>query len=95
MWYYNYTMKPTDDEIAFLNENSIEFIPMTIHEKMWSPNCTFAQEDSTKWDYCGVEKMVNYLQDAQDKLDVPMTKLLGFNEAWDERSKSKWIEPAN
>ena len=58
---YNYTMKTSDDETEFFNENGIEFLPMAIHEKMWAPNCTFAEEDETKWDYCSVEKIVSYL----------------------------------
>jgi len=92
-WHYNYAMKTTDDETEFLNKHNIEYIPMFIHETMWAPNCSFKVTDPTAWNYCSVDKIVTYLEETQSKLTVPMTKILGFNEAWDDRSASKWIEP--
>ena len=93
-WMYNYGMKLTsDEEYAWANDNQIEFIPMFIHETMWSPNCSFTVTDPTKWNYCSVEKIVAFLEDTQSKLDVPMKRILGFNEAWDDRSASKYIHP--
>jgi hypothetical protein len=66
---------------------------MAIHEVMWAPNCSFAVTEESAWNYCSKEKLVNYLKDTQSKLDVPMKRFLGFNEAWDDRSASKYIDP--
>lgn len=66
---------------------------MFIHEKMWSPNCSFAVEEAWAWNYCSKEKIVAYLQETNSKLNKPMKRILGFNEAWDYRAASKWIDP--
>jgi hypothetical protein len=60
-WQYNYAMNTTDDETAWFNENNIEYIPMFIHETMWAPNCSFKITDPKAWNYCSVDKIVDYL----------------------------------
>jgi hypothetical protein len=42
-WMYNYAMKLSDEEYEWANDNQVEYLPMFIHERMWAPNCTFAQ----------------------------------------------------
>ena len=46
------------------------------------PNCDMRITDTSEERYCSVDKTVDTLVETQKRLNVPMTKIMGFNEAW-------------
>jgi hypothetical protein len=71
-----------------MNENGVEFVPMiygmsqTEGGNEENKYCDNEQQDPTQPDYCTVEALVRTIEDTRAQLETPMTKLMGYNEAY-------------
>lgn len=75
-WTYNYSLTPTPHSVDWINDNGIEFVSMIHHPES---ECDMRNDPD-----CTVDVLVDKLRATMEYIDTPITKLMGFNEPYND-----------